>query len=471
MDKTWTAFAGLVLVLSLESIAAEQQAPRRDAPSSRDRVLELSVMERGTKHPVAGVEITILSNPDGTKEFRATTDNLGRCAVPVPPRKDQLEYFVIQSWKAGFVPIRLGWLAGPREPGVPANYTLFLDRGAPIGGVVRDEKGRPVAGAKLFVGGFQPDFQGDKTETPSVPLTRFLVSDSEGRWGSALLPASVERGKLNFRVEHPGFVSTRSAYDRSLSIKDLRAMRAVVVLQKGFTLSGEVVNELGVAVTGATVTFWDSDGAPRRDGLFPSPVYDAQILEELESEDTTPRIRQETDATGHFRFENCPTGIAMVTVKAPGFAPGVKEVRFGPLDPEHEPPPPLPADGPAVSIDANQLNKAGRCTPPLVFRVNKGRSIRGRVVDGSGKPVVGAIVIPEVRLYGFDRLGWRDKTDAGGRFVWSNAPTEAITLHVAAAKNDRLVEQRVGRGDAPVDVTIAVSVRSPDTTPGGSGDE
>ncbi len=461
MGKSWTAFAGLVLVLSLESVAAEQKASPREALSSRDRVLELSVMDRGTKQPVARVEITILSNPDGTKDFRATTDNLGRCTVPVPPRKDQVEYFVIQSWKEGFVPIRLGWLDGPREPGVPASYTLVLDRGAPIGGLVRDEEGRPVAGARLFVGRFSHDFQVEKTETPSMPPTRSLVSDSEGRWGSALLPASVERGKLNFRVEHSGFVSNRWAFDRALSIKDLRAMRAVVVLQKGFTLSGEVMNERGEAVTGAAVTFWSSKEPPRHHGLFPwSRVYDAQILQELESEDPTPRIRQKTDAAGHFRFENCPAGISMVTVKVPGFAAGVKEVRFGPPDPEHEPLPaaPLEAGGPAVSIDANQVNKAGPCTPSFVFRLSKGRSIRGRVVDGDGKPVVGAIVIPEVKLTGFDRLGWRGKTDADGRFVWSNAPTEAITLNVAAAKNSRLVEHLVRRGEGLADVTIAVSV-------------
>jgi hypothetical protein len=297
-----------------------------------------------------------------------------------------------------------------------------------------------------------------------MPGNCFFVSDSQGRWRSAFLPASVEAGELDFRVEHPRFVSTRWTYDRVLPIKDLRAMKAVVVLQRGFTLSGEVVNEHGKTITGATVTLWNSEDTSRRDDLFFwSPILDRQILRELESEDTTPRIRQETDATGHFRFENCPSGIAMVTVKALGFAPGVKEVRFGPRDPEHEPPAPLQADGPAVSVDANQLSKAGPCTPPLVFRLSKGRSIRGRVVDGNGKPAVGAIVIPEVRLAGFERLGWRGKTDADGRFEWPNAPTEAVTLNVAAAGNDRFVEQRVGRGDAAAEVTIAVLVRSTGT--------
>ncbi len=199
------------------------------------------------------------------------------------------------------------------------------------------------------------------------------------------------------------------------------------MLQKGFTLDGRVVDERGKAVAGATVTFWTSEDESRMDHLFfPSPVIDAEDLRELEPEDTARRIRQETDASGLFRFENCPPGIAMVTVKAPGFAPGVKEVRFGTPDPEHEP----PAGSPGFSIDANQLGKVGPCSPPLVIRLGAGRSIRGLVVDGNGKPVVGGIVIPEVRLTGIDRVGWRGKIDADGRFVWPNAPTEAITLEV-----------------------------------------
>ena len=91
-----------------------------------------------------------------------------------------------------------------------------------------------------------------------------------------------------------------------------------------------------------------------------------------------------------------------------------------------------------------------------MIRLGAGRSIRGRVVDGNGKPVVGAIVIPEVRLTGTDRLGWRGKTDADRRFVWPNAPSEAITLKVVALGSGEFAEQRVGHADAAADVTIAV---------------
>jgi len=44
-------------VLTHESIAVDQPNPDRDVASSRGRVLDLSVVERGTKRPVASVEI------------------------------------------------------------------------------------------------------------------------------------------------------------------------------------------------------------------------------------------------------------------------------------------------------------------------------------------------------------------------------------------------------------------------------
>ena len=79
--------------------------------------------------------------------------------------------------------------------------------------------------------------------------------------------------------------------------------------------------------------------------------------------------------------------------------------------------------------DAKQLAKDGPCEPPLVVRLEAGRTIRGRVVDVKGRPIAGARVTPEFRGRS-DLLGWRAETDAEGRFQWPNAPLEVVVLKV-----------------------------------------
>ena len=53
----------------------------------------------------------------------------------------------------------------------------------------------------------------------------------------------------------------------------------------------------------------------------------------------------------------------------------------------------------------------------------EGRVLRGRVVDGAARPLVGATI--EAASPSSDsrkRFQWRTKTDADGRFAWDRAP-------------------------------------------------
>src|SRR5439155_3625111 len=66
-------------------------------------------------------------------------------------------------------------------------------------------------------------------------------------------------------------------------------------------------------------------------------------------------------------------------------------------------------------------------TPAVEFRLEPGHTIRGRLLDPAGKPIEGVEV-------GVDT--WRQrrslllqlKTDADGRFVWSDAPADELTM-------------------------------------------
>ncbi len=374
--------------------------------------------------------------------FRGTTDDQGRCAVPVPPDVEKSGHFAVYAWKDGFVPVRVLW-GYSREfefEGVPAAHTVFFDRGTPIGGIVRDEQGRPVAGARVF-----PTFvfsRRSEIEWIDLPSDASFTTDAQGRWRCSILPESWKTGGMPFDVKHPHFVRTGRFRNWFVSIKDLRAGTAVMAMQTGFTLRGTVTDRKGQPIAGATVVWrtpYEEDG----------------------------EVRVKAGADGRFQFENRPPGIALIAAEAPGLAVDAKQVELGPPDPNvgprwAEPPPGAvrmapapPADSPAPPSrvvkppdavesfdmpesflgpefspsDAKQIARDGPCEPPLVLRLEPGRTIRGRVLDTRGRPIVGARITPEFRGRS-DVFGWRAETDADGRFQWTNAPNEVVVLKV-----------------------------------------
>jgi uncharacterized GH25 family protein len=111
----------------------------------------------------------------------------------------------------------------------------------------------------------------------------------------------------------------------------------ITILPRGLRLAGRVVDTNGRPIPGARI---------RRT-----------------SDQSGGNIPHETaDADGRFSFAHVPAGEAIVTVQAPGHAPDLKRVVVGP--------------GGA----------------PVEFRLERGRQIRGRVVDRQGAPLAGATV-------------------------------------------------------------------------------
>ena len=148
MGKDLACILGLVLVLAAPAITAGPPRPPGGAGAPTSRVLDLRVVERDGETPVAGVAIVSLPGRKNEPAFRGATDEQGRCSVPVPSDIEKTRHFAVRAWKDGFVPVRVlwGYTRSFEFERVPASYTVILDRGTTIGGTVRDEQGRPIAG-------------------------------------------------------------------------------------------------------------------------------------------------------------------------------------------------------------------------------------------------------------------------------------------------------------------------------------
>jgi RNA polymerase sigma factor (sigma-70 family) len=339
-------------------------------PDSEKRTLDLRVVIAGTRRPIAGASVFL----DRRAPDRLTTDAQGRCKVALEDIPLRLEG-IISVWKDGFAPISIHFAHDDVVGDTFTSYTAELDPAGAIGGTVQDERGRPIAGAKVTVWLSQHS-AAVRTERQSVDIgvSDPITTDAKGRWRLGMLPLSFkDTDYFAIKVTHPDYVSDVGGPSRPApALKDLRNQSAVLVMAEGIPVRGVVL---------------DTDG---------KPVKDARVSLALSPTDRYERYTTKADESGRFTFHTRP-GEQAVCVQADRFAPALAEIVAGPD------------------------------VKPMVIRLRSGRLIRGRVVDNQGQPVEG-VTVRVGKWRSREVLDWEAKTDAQGRFRWENAPPGKITL-------------------------------------------
>jgi RNA polymerase sigma factor (sigma-70 family) len=327
------------------------------------------VVDQPTRQPLSGVLLKVWV--DGKMTRQLTTDDSGRMVIPLPEKG--FERLTVTARRDGLVPVRvyLRHFAVP-ETEIPRSYTLAMERGTSIGGIVRDEQGQPIEGVTVSLYDNGPKDR----ERGALDLDGISGrTDAQGRWHLDLFAASFDVGRLHFNYAHPEFLSLTTAVNNQPTEdpERLRKRSVVTVLRKGITITGRVLDVEGHAIIGASVQLGDRFWLPR----------------------------VKTEAEGQFRIGNARAGKSFLTAQAPGHAPVMKPVDIRPG------------------------------FSPVEFRLGAGRTIRGRVVDAQGQPVAG-VVVGAYLWSGHQTLDWRADTDADGQYRWDNAPTD--TVSVSASK-------------------------------------
>ncbi len=328
-------------------------------PAETEQVLELLVIHKETKRPIGGAAIKIFLN-DKIKGGR--TDEQGRCRIK--PGKKEPYYFYTEVSKKGFVPMSIVFREYPARTDIPKSYTLALEPGTSIGGIIQDGNGRPIEGATVYLlvprsgGTERVEIQDHKEKT-----------DANGRWRCNIMPS-----KLNdvwIRPAHPDYIDDE-IYDSTPKppMEKLRAMTGVMVMKKGLPVTGKVVDANGRPTKGAFV----AQGSDRRCSDYPST---------------------RTNEDGLFKFTSNRPGQMVLTVQAKGYAPAIKEIT---------------------------VHKG---TLPVEFYLEAGHKIRGRIINTQGEPMRGAIVIADT-WRGHRSIEWNNKTDTEGRFEWNDAPADEV---------------------------------------------
>ena len=215
--------------------------------------------------------------------FRSDTNGL--CELPV----STAGFDTYRVWVSAdsFVPKVMDWK--PYELQDPAtSYTIRLDRGLTLAGVVQDEQGAPVPGANIRFTG--PGTKLDQRENVALSSSASEIrSDAAGRFVSRQMPASADAG-IGVVVSHPDYAARwlLAALPESLGTN------WVVVLTPGLPLSGRVVSAQGGPVSGATILAHEPHGGV----------------------DVSAR----SDDQGQFTLVHLPAGVAELQVRATGFA-------------------------------------------------------------------------------------------------------------------------------------------------------
>jgi len=203
-----------------------------------------------------------------------------------------------------------------------------------------------------------------------------VLTDAAGRWLSPALPAESRFPSVTLR--HPEYALAKV---ENPSVKDMRRQQATLVMHRGVLLKGQVVGPDG------------------------RPVADAHLTRDIEG-DGMVAGRARTDRDGRFAFATPQLGGTVLTVQAKGFAPVI-----------------VPVDQVPGMAD-------------VVVRLEPGGTIRGRVVDQDGKPLVGVGMSVEQWRWLHNAISWSGRTDAEGRFAWHEAPAD--TVQFGFYKNGRM---------------------------------
>ncbi len=330
------------------------------------------------RKPIANARVTVRAMVDvfnGPVRYRTNAEGIAQIKVPDHERLD-LQLLV---WAEHRVTVGASWRHTAVQKSIPSEITFEMEPGTSFGGIIRDEQEQPIAGAKVAVSGRKQSSDG----VLWFSIHDSPTTDENGRWQSNRIPADLTGYEVKIKARHPNFAVTPAVDYKTLSLAELRNHSASLVMHTGLTVEGTITDPQGRPVAGAMV------------GQYVKRHSDAP--------------RTTTDENGHYRLPPCDPGEYVLAVAADGFAPNSRRVN--------------------ITSDQRSFD----------LQLQRGESIRLRIVDQDGKPVAGAVIATgldrEILLLDNTRgaLPGNDRnltTDAEGRWSRLWIPEDYLTFYI-----------------------------------------
>ena len=419
--------APLVFGMSLETAEPKTTVKRtvasrkalRDLQEFKDdayrREMTARITEGETGQPVSNALATLSIADDKQSIYfgQTRTDAKGVCRFTYPPQ--QMVGFTLWVHAPDRMPALISESV-TNSSKFAGEYSAVLKRGTTIGGLVKDAAGKPVAGAEVLV------HRVLRSGSKHYARTDYdnVLTGADGKWKSSSLPPDLTG--LTFQVFHPDFrgafyategyappptntSSSSSSSSTSVSYRRLDDGTLVPIT----TTARRLPNARGAggmalvktnALLEGTAEFTIQPAVLLEGTLADTankPIPDADVILQRPNE----RKHLRTDAEGRFRARVGEPGDAAIVVLRPGFSPYWTNLM------------------------------ASTNLAPLAIRLSPPRVIQGFVRERNQRPVPGARVKLD-EWNGFaDLLRWQTVADEQGRFTWTGAPPDRVTLFVS----------------------------------------
>lgn len=357
-EATVTAMAGNA------AAAATPTTPTREGKAITDaeaRMLTIKVLDAATGKPLAGIQV---SGDDDRGKTKAQTGTDGTAAIKV---LRQTAYMRVVVTHGGYAGQYATWRDEAAQ-NVPAQQTYRLEKAIAIGGVVQNQEGQPLEGTTVEISRYIGNNERDDGSVRAY-VRDDQTTDKDGRWRCDMVPADMNNIGMSFT--HKEYQQSGWSRDK-MPEAELRAMKAVIVLQPGLRLYGVVRN---------------TDGQPLKGARIQLSKY---------GEDAA-----RTGDDGRFDIRTIKAETQIVTVQSKQYAPELRVVKVEELAAEQ------------------------------VFVLGKGQALAGKVVDANGVPVPDATIYVN-KWQGYDSIRKNMKSLKDGTFGWKNAPAGAIDFSIQA---------------------------------------
>ena len=244
----------------------------------------------------------------GALEFPLTVDKDGFGMLNLP---NDAKTLTLLASCPGHIPLEIRW-----RDKIPANFTFKMSKGQPIGGIIHDEHGRPIAGVQVEGLVVSSRASADGEVRPLVG-GELGTTDSAGKWQADI--ATDEPLELRLKLTHDKYFSDVSYGKRRVSNDELRGLKHIEVMADLLPPQG---------------TIRDSEGKPVADVAVYLIKDDEKIT--LENGQVVGKVAavNHSSAQGKFEIANPKTGFDLLFVSDEGWEmmPGKPFAKNLPVD-------------------------------------------------------------------------------------------------------------------------------------------